>query len=212
MTRRAPEPLDGLFAAIKAITGQPAGIESRRLFKQYLELFVRWNRVHRMTALGSPGAIVDDLFTDSLLLLKLLPAQRPIALVDIGAGAGIPGLPLRLADPGIALTLVEAKRKRVSFLLAVCRELGLADVTVVEGRAEAIPLQQASVSSVFDVAVARAVGPISELLPIALPYLKPGGQLLIAGPPRAAVGPGVELERVQIPGSRAHRSFLRVRK
>lgn len=212
MTRRPPDPLDGLFAAIKVVTGQPAGTQSRRLFKQYLELFVRWNRVHRMTALSSPAAIVDDLFIDSLLLMKLLPVHRPLALVDIGAGAGIPGLPLRLADPGTTLTLVEAKRKRVSFLLAAQRELGLADVVVVEGRAEEVVLRQPALSGAFDVAVARAVGPIGELLPIALPYLRPGGQLLIPGPPGAVAGPGIEVETVQLPGSRTLRSFLRVRK
>ena len=75
-----------------------------------------------MTALESPAEIVRGLFLDSLLFLRLLPA-RPISLVDIGAGSGIPGLPLRLVDDRITLTLVESKRKRISFLLAVCREL-----------------------------------------------------------------------------------------
>ena len=105
------------MVALRSLSGNPAGPDDRQRFQRYLDLFLRWNGTHRMTALDSAGAIVQDLFIDSLLFLPLLP-PRPIALVDIGAGAGIPGLALRLADPGIAVTLIEARRKRVSFLLA----------------------------------------------------------------------------------------------
>ena len=102
-----------------------------------------------MTARDSAAAIVQDLFIDSLLFLALLP-PRPLALVDIGAGAGIPGLPLRLADPAIAVTLVEARRKRISFLLAAQRELDLGNVAVKEGRAEALlePVEGAAAQGV----------------------------------------------------------------
>jgi len=212
VTKRPPDPLDELFAAIKAILGRPASPETRRLFKQYLELFLRWNRVHRMTALDSPPAIVRDLFIDSLLFMKVMPLHRPVSIVDIGAGAGIPGLPLRLVDPTLTLTLVESKRKRVSFLLAVCREMSLGDVSVVEGRAEEVPAKQSPLSEAFDVAVSRAVGPIDHLLPVALPYLRPGGVLLVSGPPGGSQGHGVELEKIQVPGSKRFRSILRARK
>jgi len=197
------------MAAIQAIAKRPAGPADRRRFQQYLDLFLRWNRTHRMTALSSPGAVVRQLFLDSLLFLPLLPTARPLAVVDIGAGAGIPGLPLRLADLGIALTLVESRRKRVSFLRAVQRELGLEDVVVQEGRAEELAQGRADLRGAFDVVVARAVGPVGALLPVAFKYLKPGGLFVVSGPPNPQPQGRLEAARVPIPGSRSSRAFLR---
>jgi 16S rRNA (guanine527-N7)-methyltransferase len=208
LSRRNHDPLDGLLVALRSLTGQPAGRDERRRFQQYLDLFLLWNRTHRMTALESPGAIVEDLFIDSLLFLALLP-PRPLALVDIGAGAGIPGLPLRLADPAIAVTLVEARRKRVSFLLAAQRELDLRDVIVKEGRAEGLLEREPNLGAAFDVVVARSVGPAVALLPLARKYLKVGGLLVVAGPPNPPPQRPFEVVRVPIPGTRKSRAFLR---
>ena len=208
MSRRSSDPLDELMGALRALTGRPGGPDDRRRFQQYLDIFLRWNRTYRMTALDSPGAIVRDLFIDSLLFLALLP-PRPIALVDIGAGAGIPGLPLRLADPAIAVTLVEARRKRVSFLLAAQRELGLGDVAVKEGRAEALLEQEPDLAGRFDVVVARSVGPVSTLLPVAREYLRPGGLFVASGAPNPQTQGPFEVARVGIPGTRKHRVFLK---
>lgn len=208
MSRRSHDPLDELLVALRSLTGQPAGRDERRRFQQYLDLFLRWNRTYRMTALESPDAIVEDLFIDSLLFLALLP-PRPLALVDIGAGAGIPGLPLRLADPAIAVTLVEARRKRISFLLAVRRELDLGNVTVKEGRAEALLEQEPDLQAAFDVVVARSVGPAVALLPLARKYLKVGGLFVVAGPPDPLPQRPFEIVRVPIPGTRKSRAFLK---
>jgi 16S rRNA (guanine527-N7)-methyltransferase len=103
--------------------------------------------------------------------------------VDVGAGAGIPGLPLRIVDPGIALTLVEARQRRVSFLRTVKRELGLEDVAIFAGRAEVMRDEIVSARGPFDCVVARSVAPIDELAPMALGYLKIGGMLIASGPP-----------------------------
>jgi len=196
------------MVALQTLTGRPAGPDDRRRFQQYLDLFLRWNRTHRMTALGSADAVVRDLFIDSLLFLPLLPA-RPLELADIGAGAGIPGLPLRLADPGIAVTLVEARRKRVSFLLAAQRELDLGNVIVKEGRAEALLTQEPGLSGRFDVVVARSVGPASALLPLARKYLKIGGLFVASGPPNPLPQEPFEIVRIGIPGTRKSRVFLK---
>ena len=211
MSRRSRDPLDELMVALRSLTGHPAGPEDRRRFQQYLDLFLRWNRTHRMTALDSAGAVVQDLFIDSLLFLALLP-PRPIALVDIGAGAGIPGLPLRLADPAIVVTLVEARRKRVSFLLAAQRELDLGDVVVKEGRAEALLEQEPELAGSFDVVVARSVGPVAALLPLARKYLKAGGVFVVSGPPNPLPQKPFEIIRVGIPGTRKSRVFLKTSK
>lgn len=165
-----------------------------------------------MTALHSPEAIVSELFVDSLLFLKLLPDRRPLTIIDIGAGAGIPGLPMKLAEPGLVLTLVESKRKRVSFLRAACRELGLNDVTVVEGRAEAVIRQVPALVGAFDVAVSRAVSRIEELSPIALPYLRAGGVVVVSASSETRPSPGIELVRASMPGNQVQRAFLTLRK
>ena len=204
--RHAPDVLADLLAAIPALTGSPATAIHRTRFQRYLDLFVKWNRVHRMTALESPAEIVRGLFLDSLLFLRLLPV-RPISLVDIGAGSGIPGLPLRLVDD--RLTLVESKRKRISFLLAVCRELALSDVRVLEGRAEDLIEQDPGLAEGFDAVVTRAVGGEASISAIGADYARPGGAILIAGSPRSAAKHGFEVLQIEAPGGRASRVFLR---
>jgi len=207
----SPDLFRELLAAIRGLTGRPATAEQREGFQQYLGIFVRWNQVHRMTALGSPAEIIRGLFLDSLLFLSVLP-PRPLKIVDIGAGGGVPGLPLRLVDPGISLTLIEAKRKRVSFLLAVCRELNLSDVAVVEGRAEDLLEADPVLVEGFDAVVARAVGSEKRLLPVALRYVRPGGTVVLAGSPSATDRGGMRVVRVPVPGGRGTRVFLRAMK
>jgi 16S rRNA (guanine527-N7)-methyltransferase len=164
-----------------------------------------------MTALRSPEEIVRRLFLDSLLFLRLLP-PRPLKVVDIGAGSGIPGLPIRLADSAISLTLIEAKRKRVSFLLTACRELGLRDVQVLEGRAERLVGEDLGVAGIFDAVVSRAVGVEEELLPLALSYVRPGGVVILAGSPDPASGGRMQVVKVSVPGTSSTRVFLTARK
>ena len=208
MARQALDPLSELLAAIPVLTGSPATATHRDRFQRYLDLFLKWNRVHRMTALESAAEIARGLFLDSLLFLRLLP-PRPISLLDIGAGSGIPGLPLRLVDDGIALTLIESKRKRVSFLLAACRELGLPEVRVLEGRAESLVDQNPALSGSFDVVVSRAVGGESLMATAGDRYVRPGGMMAIAGSPRSSAQGDFEVVRVPTPGTRALRIFLK---
>jgi 16S rRNA (guanine527-N7)-methyltransferase len=196
------------MGALQALTGRPARVEDRRQFQRYLDLFLRWNHTHRMTALDSAAAVVRELFVDSLLFLSLLP-PRPITMVDIGAGSGIPGLPLRLADPAIVVTLIEARRKRVSFLLAALRELELGNVTVKEGRAEVLVDREPGLAEGFDVVVARAVASAGALLPLARRYLKGGGSFIVSGPPAPLPQEDFEVIRVTIPGTRQGRVFLK---
>jgi 16S rRNA (guanine527-N7)-methyltransferase len=183
------------------VLGSRATDRQERLFRHYLELFLRWNRVHRMTALASPAAIVRNLFIDSLLFLKVLPPRRPLAVVDIGAGAGIPGLPMTLADSGLTLCLVESKRKRASFLRTACRELGLTAVTVLEGRAQALAQLDPALNATFDIAVSRAVSRIEHLEPVAMPYLKPGGALIVSAALEAPKPTGCRVAKVTVPGA-----------
>jgi 16S rRNA (guanine527-N7)-methyltransferase len=113
----------------------------------------------------------------------MLPRRSGLRAVDIGAGAGIPGIPLRIVDPSIVLTLVESRRKPVSFLLSLVRELDLGDVVVSHGRAEDVSVQYPDLVGGFDVVLSRAVGNLPELLTAAMRYLRPGGVFISSGPP-----------------------------
>ncbi len=189
MTRRgsAGDPLAELLAALPILAGRPATPEDRRRFARYLELLVQWNRVHDLTGLREPREIVRRLFLDSLLFLPELP-PRPVRLVDIGSGAGIPGLPLRIVDDGIDLTVIEARQKRISFLSTVRRELALEGLMVVEGRAEEI-VQDTEFKGKFDMVVVRGITPTAGFLQICRAYLMLGGKVAISGPPAGKAPP-----------------------
>jgi 16S rRNA (guanine527-N7)-methyltransferase len=184
--------LEHLAHTARVLSGRPIDAKAREQFSRYLELLLLWNRAQNLTGFTSPAEIVRGLFEDSLLFLPLLP-DRPLRVVDIGAGAGIPGMPLRIIDERIEVTLIESKRKRVSFLKTLRRELGLESVVVEEGRAEALVSEVVRRDGVFDAAVARGVGNLEQVVPVALQFLKPGGVFIVSAPPPARLaGLGTE--------------------
>lgn len=151
-------------------------------FSRYLCLLLRWNRTHSLTAYRDRGVILEKLFLDSLLFLRFLPPHIHRVL-DLGSGAGIPGIPLKIVQPQYSLTLIEARRRRTSFLATVVRELGLEDVRVLTGRAEALIKQFPGLGGEFDAVLTRAAGSLDIIAPLALRFLKPGGRFLASGPP-----------------------------
>ncbi len=110
------------------ILGLPLAPEQIEQFLAYLDLLLKWNRRMNLTALRTPAEIISRHFLDSLLLLPHLPETG--RLLDIGSGAGFPGLPLNIARPGLTIDLVEATAKKVSFLKEAVRRLGLSGVEV----------------------------------------------------------------------------------
>jgi 16S rRNA (guanine527-N7)-methyltransferase len=202
--------LDRLGAVALALTGRVLLVETRTQFSRYAELIHLWSRTHNLTGLRSPEAIVRGLFEDSLLFLPLLPAGAT-RVVDIGAGAGIPGVPLHLVDPGRAVVLIEARQKRVSFLRTVKRELGFDDrIAVVEGRAERI-VAEGLYAACADVVVARSVGPPAEVMAIAARYLKPGGLFIASAGPASGIhtSEGAGHRRfVELPEFSLRRAFM----
>jgi 16S rRNA (guanine527-N7)-methyltransferase len=181
--RERGESLEPLFDAFPALLERRATDQERARFERYADLLLRWNRTHNLTGLRTAASIGKGLFLDSLLFRSMLPRGAGLRVVDIGAGAGIPGIPLRIVDPLIVLTLVESKRKPVSFLLSLVRELDLGDVAVSHGRAEDVVAQYPDLVGKFDVALSRAVGSLPRLLPVAMKYLRPGGVFVASGPP-----------------------------
>jgi 16S rRNA (guanine527-N7)-methyltransferase len=172
-----------LDSAIRHVTGRPARADERERFDAYLEHLLLWNRTHRLTGFDDPADIVRKLFIDSLLFLPLLPAARPIRVADIGSGAGIPGVPLRIVDPGISLTLLDSKRKAVSFLSTLKRTLHLDDVSVHQARAETFLAEKPEDRGTYGAVVTRAVALEPPILASMHEYLSVGGLIIASGPP-----------------------------
>lgn len=177
MSAASDDPVTQLAPAIEFLTGHPATTDVMARFRQYLALLLDWNRVHRLTGHQTPDAIVRQLFLDGLLFLARIPSG-PLSMVDLGTGPGMPGVPIRIIRSEISLTLIESRRKHVSFLAALKRKLDLPDVGVLEGRAERLVVERPALAEAFDVVVTRAVG--VRLVPAATRYLKPGG-IFVAG-------------------------------
>jgi len=173
--------VSGLDRVVRILTGRPVGPDEVRRFRRYVELLVLWNRSYRLIGFRSAREIVEHLIRDSLLFLTWIPAL-PTKVVDLGSGAGVPGIPLRVVRPDLSVTLIEARRKPVSFLSEVKRELQLEDLKILEGRAEDLARTQNDLGETFDVVVSRAVGAAS-LLSVSMQYLKPGGIFVTGGSP-----------------------------
>ena len=209
-----PEVLSRGFSQILERPPSPAEVDA---FSRYLALLLQWNRVQRLTSYRRPTDIAEKLFLDSLLFLRWVPPGRA-RLLDLGAGAGIPGLPLKIVKPEITLTLIEARRRRVSFLTVVVRELALEGVSVLAGRAEDLLEADPGLRAAFDVVVTRAAGPLPSILPLAMAFFRPGGCFVASGPPAGKPLPHLprdtphRWESLPAPGKIGKRVFLLVEK
>ena len=219
MVRPAADSLEQFFKVFPALLGRAATPAERTAFGRYASLLLLWNRAHHLTALRTRAAIGRGLFLDSLLFRALLPLpRRPLRVLDIGAGAGIPGVPLLMVESGLSLTIIESRRKPVSFLHALIREITLTDVVVHHGRAEAIVSELPELTAVFDVVLSRAVGRSAHLIETAMAYLRPGGRFIASGPPVGGQIPKVhwkskaEWKKVEFPNIGLSRVFLAVTK
>lgn len=141
---------------------------------QFAEMVLVRNQVMNLTAITEPKNVAELHLLDSLALLPLagLANER---LVDVGCGAGFPGVPLAVAGPGLHVTLLDSQRKRVDFLREACHTLGLDNTICVHGRAE--EFVQAEREN-FDVAVSRAVAALPVLCELCLPLVRAGGRML----------------------------------
>ncbi|MGH2601581.1 MAG: 16S rRNA (guanine(527)-N(7))-methyltransferase RsmG, partial [Dehalococcoidia bacterium] len=142
---------------------------------------LEWNARFNLTAITDPDEIERWLFLDSLLLVPIidrLTADNPARLVDIGSGAGFPGVPLAIARPDLEITLVEATAKKVTFLDHLIAELDLPNVTAMHARAEDLG-RHAAHRGAYDLATARAVASLPALIELTMPLLCLGGHALL---------------------------------
>lgn len=138
---------------------------------EFVGLLLRWNEVYNLTGVRGADEVVDRHLVESFALRAHLQGE---AVADVGSGGGLPGLPLAIAEPGRAFTLIESRAKRVRFLRHVVGELGLENTVVAHSRAEDLP-----VARPFDTVLARAVAPPAELLGVCRHLTAPGSVLLL---------------------------------
>ena len=171
--------LSVLAEGARSILGRSLEGHELQSFGKYLELLQKWQKVHRLVGSTDPRWIVESLFLDSLLFLRVLPTDVG-AMADLGSGAGFPGIPIKIVRPELEVTLIESRQRRVSFLSTTARGLGLARIRVVGGRAESLPDE---FEGSFGAVVMRCAGDAENLLPHAKRLLAPGGMVVLSGPP-----------------------------
>lgn len=152
----------------------PGGAEA---LAQYGTMLLEQNQVMNLTAITDPEQVVDLHFLDCAALLTIGEDFKNKTLIDVGTGAGFPGLPLKILEPSIHATLLDSLGKRVNWLETVCKALSLDEITCLHARGEE-QAHQVGFRDSFDFAVSRAVASLELLSELCLPYVKVGGKFL----------------------------------
>ena len=146
----------------------------KRQFDRYYELLIEWNRVMNLTGITEYDEVNLKHFTDSLTIVRIKDMENVSTLIDVGTGAGFPGIPIKIAFPHIKVTLLDSLNKRIKFLDQVVEELDLEDVVTLHGRAEDYAKKE-EYREQFDLCASRAVANLSTLSEYCLPFIKKGG-------------------------------------
>lgn len=175
MSGRAPADL--LAQGLREL-GLRLGESAGRQLLAYADEVARWTRRVNLTGFKEPERIIRDGILRSLRLLPFLPERDRARLADVGSGAGFPAIPLKIARPGLDITLIEASRRKASFLLHAIRLLGLEGASCLRVRVEVLG-EKSGVLGSFDVVTARALAPLPEAVALLTPLLAQGGILVI---------------------------------
>ena len=152
-------------------------------FYKYMNLLIEWNQKINLTAIVEPKEIIQKHFIDSMSVLNYIQDKKNI--IDVGTGAGFPGIPIKIANPNINVTLLDSLQKRVNFLSEVVSQLELDKIKAVHSRAEDYAKEN---RESYDVAISRAVANMSTLVEYLLPYVKQDGIVI------CMKGPNIEDE------------------
>ncbi|ALC88518.1 16S rRNA methyltransferase [Bacillus sp. FJAT-18017] len=193
-------------------------------FETYYETLVEWNEKMNLTAITDKDEVFLKHFYDSLSAAFYYDFSRPLAICDVGAGAGFPSIPIKIAYPNQKLTIVDSLNKRISFLEHLAKKLELEDVAFIHDRAETFGIKPEHREQ-YDVVTARAVARLSVLSELCLPLVKPGGdfiamkaanakeELHAAGKAIAVLGGRtVESHSFPLPIEESERSIIVIRK
>lgn len=198
--------------------------EQIKQFFMYYELLVEKNRVMNLTAITDFEEVVQKHFLDSLSLVKVLEENPKGRILDMGTGAGFPGVPIKIAFPDCNVTLVDSVNKKIAFIQEAVKKIGLHNVKAVHGRVEDLG-HEASYREQYNLVVSRAVATLPTLVEYCLPFVKVGGSFLsyksvkvdeeLSAGKKAIQVLGGRLEkdiRFQLPGTEMERAFLLIKK